>query len=316
MRRPGWRRILGALLILLAAGYLARAIALDWQELRAFPWRADPGRLATSLVAQVLVLFWGVGVLGRVLTHLGPARVAPGTLLRIWFVSNLARYVPGKLFQFVAVYGLSRSAGLAPAVVLTGVLVHAGMSLLAAALLASWTLGPLLAGGAPAVGLTVGAVALVSVHPRLLNALLVPLPRLLGRPTVRWTGSWLDGVLLLALSLASWIFYGGAYQLFVSAFTEAPWTLFPELAGVNALSFVIGYASLLPGGLGVRELAMAELLRPLFPGAVAAVLALSTRLWTVAGELVGCAIVFRMGRSGPEPAAGSDPVSQGPPAPR
>ena len=55
-----------------------------------------------------------------------------GTLQRIWFLSNLARYLPGKVFQFIAVAQLSRGAGLSGAVLLTAMLVHTGITLLSA----------------------------------------------------------------------------------------------------------------------------------------------------------------------------------------
>jgi glycosyltransferase 2 family protein len=68
------------------------------------------------------------------------------------------------------------------------------------------------------------------------------------------------------------------------------------MAGVNALSFLVGYASPLPGGAGLRELAMAELLRPYLPDGVAAVLSIASRLWTIAAELVGGALALALAR--------------------
>ena len=312
MKPAGWRRALGVVLILALAAWLGRPIVRESRALADYPWSAHPWRLAASTAALVLVLFWGVGVLRRVLGHLEVGPVATVKLARVWFLSNLARYLPGKVFQFVFVAEMSGSAGVAPAVLLTAVLLHAGLSLLAAALLAAWTLVPASGGAAAWLIVPLSGLALLPLHPGVLNPLLGLLPRLLKRPLVRWTGSWGDGVVLLALSLGGWMLYGGAYHLFVSALSEAPWSLLPRLAGVNALSFVVGYASLLPGGLGVREVAMAELLRPLVPAGVAAVLAVATRLWTIAAELLGCALALRLARERGSSREGPDPLGPSP----
>jgi glycosyltransferase 2 family protein len=299
--RPLLLRLLGAALVVAAAGWLAHTIAGNWQELRGFEWRARPLRLTASVFAHVAVLSWGVWVWRRVLRHFGYGALPLSTLLRIWFVSNLARYVPGKIFQFVAVAQLSRGAGLSAGVLLTSVLVHVGFSLLSAMVVAAWALGTVLvpAGGAAWVAAAATAGALAAVHPAVLNTLLGVVPRILRRPVIRWSGGWLDGVVLLALSVVNWAFYGVAFFLLVSALADVSWRLLPEMAGVNALSFVIGYVSLLPGGLGLREVAMTELLRPYLPGGVAAVLAIASRLWTIAAELLGAAIALAVSRGRP-----------------
>lgn len=296
--KRGWRWLAGALLVAATAYWLGRMIARNWAEVARYDWRVDAPLLAASVAAHVLVLAWGVWVWGRTLRHFEHPPVGTATLQRIWFLSNLARYVPGKVFQFVAVAQLSRTAGLSGAVLLTSMLVHTGMALLSAGVLAAWTLsGGILQGVDPratAAGATV--LALLVVHPRFLNALLGAVPRLLRRETIRWNAGWGGGVVLLALSLVSWALYGVAYQLFVAALADVPWRLLPQMAGVNALSFLIGYASPLPGGAGLREVAMTELLRPYLPAGVAAVLALASRLWTIAAELVGGALAVALAR--------------------
>jgi uncharacterized membrane protein YbhN (UPF0104 family) len=144
---------------------------------------------------------------------------------------------------------------------------------------------------------TVGAA--FAVHPAFLNRLLTFIPRLLKKDVIRWNAGWMDGLGLLALSVVSWMFYGVAYHLFIASLAEIPWTLLPQMAGVNALSFFIGYASPLPGGGGLREVSMTGLLTPYFSGGVAAVLSLAVRLWTIAAELIGGSAAVLLVRGGP-----------------
>lgn len=301
MKRLPWKRIAGAVLAALAAGYLVWTVVGNWDELRAFDWEVDAPLLAASTAAHVGVLAWGVVVWGRVLRHFEHPPVGGGTLQRIWFLSSLARYIPGKIFQFVAVAQLGTAAGLSGAVLLTSLVVHTGMALLSAMLLSAWTLtGPLFPALPPvAVGVAATVLAVLLVHPAFLNAAIGFIPRLLKKNVIRWEGSWMGGVGVLALSVVSWILYGGAYYLLLASLTEIPASALPMLSGVNALSFVIGYVSIVsPAGAGVREFAMTQLLLPLVPEPVGAVLAIASRLWTIAAELLGGALVLLLTRRG------------------
>ncbi len=299
--KPPWRRLLGALLVAATVWWLGRLIADNWAELRRFDWRVDPALLAASVAAHVAVLGWGVWVWSRILRHFDHPPVRLGMLQRIWFLSNLARYVPGKVFQFIAVAQLSRNAGLSGAVLLTSMLVHTGMALLSAAVVAAWTLTGGIVRGVeplwPALIATIGAA--FAVHPAFLNRLLAAIPRLLKKDVIRWNAGWTDGLALLGLSVVSWGFYGVAYHLFVASLADVPWRLMPQMAGVNALSFFIGYASPLPGGAGLREISMTGLLRPYFSDGVAAVLSIAARLWTIAAELIGGSAAALLVRGGP-----------------
>jgi glycosyltransferase 2 family protein len=312
--KPLWRKVAGLLLIVATAWWLGRLIADNWADLRGFDWDADPGLLAASVAAHVAVLAFGVWVWSRVLRHFEHPPVRLGTLQRIWFLSNLARYLPGKVFQFIAVAQLSRGAGLSGAVLLTSMLVHTGITLLSSVVVAAWTLtGGILPGVDPRwPALIVTAGALLAVHPAFLNRLLAVIPRLLGKDVIRWNARWMDGIALLALSIVNWLLYGAAYHLFMASLADVPWRLMPQMAGVNALSFFLGYASPLPGGTGLREVAMAELLQPYLPNGVAAVLSIASRLWTIAAELLGGGLALLLVRGRPESAAGAGDVQAEP----
>lgn len=296
---PALKKAATALLVALAAWFLGRSIARDWPRIRAFDWHVNPLLLGASVVALVLVLCWGVFVWSLVLRRFEHAPVRFPTLLRIWFLSNLARYIPGTVFQFLTAAQLSRSAGLSAAVLLTSLLVHTGMSLLSAAVVSAWTLTRPVFPTVPAlwIALAVTAAAALCVHPRFLNGALGIIPRLLKKTVIRWNGSWADGLGLLALSLVSWAIYGGAYFLFLRSLTPVSAAHLPMLSGVNAFSFLAGWVVwIAPAGTGPREVVMKSLLLPLLPGGVAAIVAVAARLWSIAAELLGGALVMVFAR--------------------
>lgn len=294
-------RLLAVALVLAAIVFLGRTIARNADALRAYDWSVDPALLAASLVAHVLVLGWGVAVWHRVVLHTTPGPVRLGALQRIWFLSTIAKYIPGKIWQFVAAAQLAGRAGLSGAAVLTSMAIQIGFTLLAALLVSAATL-PLpesWAVGRPLVLAVASVAAVLLSHPLVLRTALAILPRALHRDVVAWTGRWIDGVVLLALSVVSWLLYGAAFWLFVSALVETPGSALLPLAGVNALSFLAGYVVFIaPAGLGAREGAMTLLLSPLVPTYVAAVVAILSRLWTVAAELLGAGLASLFARDG------------------
>jgi len=299
--RQSWGRLLGALLVLAAAGFLFRAISTNWSALEAHEWQVRPVLLVLSVALHVGVLAWGVVVWMLVQRRFTPDAAPIGELMRIWFLSNLARYIPGKIFQFVAVAHLGRGAAAGASVLLASLLVHTGYSLLAAAVVGAWTLGP---AATPGIHLAVWIVATtgfaaLAVHPRLLDRALGLVSRVMRRDLLRWHGGWTHSMMLLGLSVAAWMLYGVAYFLFLASLTPLDLASLPALTGVNALSFVAGYLAIVtPGGLGVREAAMTGLLLPVVPASVAAVLSIASRLWTIAAELLGGVIVIAIFRAG------------------
>ncbi len=151
-------------------------------------------------------------------------------------------------------------------------------------------------------------VALAAVHPAVINGVLRLVPRALHRDVLVWEGRWRDGIELLALALVNWALYGLAFALFVDALVDVPWSAVPALAGVNALAFVTGYLAIVaPGGLGAREAALAVLLRPFAPYGVASLVAVVSRLWMIAAELLGALLAVLPRPLGTPPPAPRDP---------
>lgn len=290
MSRSLGRKLLGYGIVAAAIVFLYLTIARNWRELRTFDWQVEPALLLASVMAHVAVLAWGVFIWSRVLRLFSAPRLSYSRLLRIWATSNMTRYIPGAIWQFLTAAHLSRGAGLPGVLALTSMLVHVGFTLLAAVAVSAATL-PLafdlgvLSSAWVRWAIVGGAVLLV--HPALVNGALRLVPRALHRQVLVWTGSWWDGIVLLLLAAVSWIVYGIAFTLFVASLAPVPVTAVVPLIAVNALSFTAGYIAVLaPGGIGVRESAMTLLLSPLLPAGVAAILAVGARLWSIAAELL------------------------------
>jgi glycosyltransferase 2 family protein len=298
------RRALAILLVAAPTAMLVRLVLKSLPVIRSHPWEVDAPKLLLSVVAHVAVLSWGVWVWSRVQDRFEHQPVRFVSLLRFWFLSNLARYVPG--LQFVAMAQMSATEGHRRLVMVASLLAQTGLALLSALIVSAWTLGGGTRFGAVPLGIAATAIGLAVVHPAVLNWGFGLLSRRARKEPVRWNGRWLDGGEVLVLTSVSWLLYGGAYYLFLDALTPLSASYLPELTGINALSFAAGLvAFVVPGGWGVREYTMTNLLPAyvaVVPAGVAAILSAASRLWSVVAELLGGGLSVLASRNAARPA--------------
>ncbi len=291
------RRALTVGFVVLALGFVVLTVIRNWEQVEAHQWTIDWPQLVLSTVGLVFVLGLAVAVWRRVLGCLESGQAGWMTLARIWFLSSLGRYTPGKIWQFVAAATLARRAGLAPVVVLTSLVVYMGFGLLSAGVVSAATLpfqipGLSLPPWAPLVA--AAAVAIGLCHPAVIRGALRLVPRWLHREVMSWSGTWGDGIVIVTASLVYWSLYGAVFYLFLDAVVGVPLEALPVLVGINALSFLVGYLFFIaPAGLGARELIITVLLASVVGGAgIAGAVAVLSRLWVIAAELLGAGLAL------------------------
>ncbi len=233
-----------------------------------------------------------VGLWARMVRGLGGPVLGLGESVRIFFLANLGRYVPGKVWQLVGLAYLAGKRGVSLPVASSAAVLGQLFSLGAAALLAALALaasaGTRLPGELLPVSLALAAlIALLTTVPAALRLLLRVAFRL-GRSgeSVPKLDPWF-GARWLGLYLPAWLGYGVAFGLLWSGF--APLTPVSWLAAVGGFcgAYFLGYAAVFaPAGVGVREGAMAVLLAPWLGAAPATVLAISARIWMTVAELL------------------------------
>lgn len=273
--------------------FLVRTAVLNQEALSLSQVRvhAVPFLLASFLTAATyvyLVVWWVVSL------RWWGARLPLLEALRIWFVSNLARFIPGIVWQFAGLVALVRPFGISGVVATGGIVLQqvillvSGLALVAAmapSLLESWTAG--LPAWVPLLSVGAAGVALVAVVPRLIPAM-GRLASVFFRRSMDWPSppKWVLARYLLA-TVPVWASYGLTFWLFSRAlFGDAAPS--PLVAGTAFVaSYLLGVLAVLaPGGLVVREAALVATLSPSVGGAGALVLAVASRLWLLALELV------------------------------
>ncbi|MDQ3810830.1 MAG: hypothetical protein M3336_11115 [Chloroflexota bacterium] len=284
--------------------FVSAAIARQWREVRAaaagteLRWEFIAASCAVVFLTYALLIeVW------RVVLRGWDARLPFAEAARIWVISNLGRYVPGKVWQLGSMAMMAREQGV-PGVAAAGsaiavTLLHTVAGFIVVAVTGMRVLDISRAG--------VVLLAALSMSIVLLPWLLPPIGTLAGRVTGRSLRiPPLPARLLwfsLAASAVAWVMYGLAFRLFAVGVLGHATGAAPVYIAVFTGSYLLGFLALFaPGGLVVREAVMASALAKAGTSAGAAiVLVIASRLWLTALEIVPalCFLAHRALRRGP-----------------
>jgi hypothetical protein len=291
--------------VLLAAliYFIGNRIAANWVEVSHYQWHVDYLLLTLSLLTMLVALMVMSSSLARVFGAFGKS-VSYARAFRIAYLSQLGRYVPGKVWQVPAMVYLAGKEGVGKAEAVTSF-----------ALAQLFTTPPAILATAPlfilggfqatsefdlnAIGYILLAVVAGSVvlllRPDWLSGILNKILSRLGKEHVQFSLEKKSGGLILLMYFVGWNMYGLAFYLFLLSVSEFSPCHFLQAIGVFCASYLIGYWSVFaPGGIGVREAVLVLLLTPYLGVGVSAAVAAGARLWSIIGELIASAIAWRI----------------------
>jgi hypothetical protein len=300
LKRITWRRAIGWLLALAILFFLTRTLWSSWDQVAQSGWTFQ-FNLPLFLISLFLLVpgrTFAVEAWRRILRALGNP-ISLRFAVYAWFVSNLARFIPGNVFQLAAMMMLTESAGVAKINIVLSQAVYAAIALSVAALY-GLTLLPIAQAYVPLLALAFVALIVLFALPAVFQILLNVSTWLLRRvrrhremvaPRVRIT-FW-QGLVTPVFSFTMWTINGLAFWLFVRSITDVAVSAIPAFIGMNAAAYFIGYASFVtPSGLGFREASLSFFLGAFFPAPVAVSMAFLTRLWSIGGELLGVGLAL------------------------
>ena len=302
MKQITWRRAVGWLLALAILFFLTRTLWTTWDQVAqsGFTFQFNLPLFLLSMALLVPGRTFAVAAWQRILRALGNT-ISLRFAIYAWFVSNLARFIPGNVFQLAAMMMLTESAGVSKINIVLSQAVYAAIALSVAALYGV-TLLPVAQEHLPLVVMAFVALILLFALPAVFQIMLNGSTWLLRRarrnrelvaPRVRV--SFWQGLVPPLFSFIMWTINGLAFWLFVRSLTEIPISALPAFVGMNAAAYFIGYVSFItPSGLGFREASLAFFLSAYFPAPVAVSIAFLTRLWSIGGEFLGVGIAVWM----------------------
>ena len=280
----------------LALGFLSYGLYAERASVAAalhdLAWYSVAGA-AVAVIAGLgcMMLSWRA-----LLADLGSPLPLPAAI-RILFVAQLGKYIPGAVWAAAAQVELGRGHQVPRRRSATAAAVGLLVTLATALLVAAVAL-PLSSGDAARKywwALALALPALLGLYPPLTSSVVNGLLRLARRPPLERPISIAGMTRTVAWSLLGWVFFSVQAWLLVMDMTGKGLAVLPLAAGAYALAWAVGLILIpFPGGVGPRELALIAALAPIMTPGAAIVVAVTSRLVNTIGDLAWAllAVVF------------------------
>jgi hypothetical protein len=313
--KPWLKRIVTIGLTVLIFVWMFKPIAHHWPAVRQRVMETSGWKfLAASAMFAVFLFVFRATTWRWILKGFGyHVPVAPAT--RVWSTSELARYVPGVIWQVMGRIYLIKPYGVRGSVCTTSQILELAIFLLANVTLAVCCLVWL---GVRRFDETAkpwlfSAMALVPLlafllHPKVLYRMINAVMRHIGKPNISDHMGFPVLTGLLVWNMLGLVWQGLAIWLLVHEPLGLPIEKWWMVAGAYSLAWTAGFLSVFsPGGLGVRELVFMAAMRIALPPRIVeqfgdkavlagllAFLSVLLRLWATTGELILAAIAYAL----------------------
>jgi uncharacterized membrane protein YbhN (UPF0104 family) len=277
--------VLQGTLAIVVAWFVIQALSGQWEEFRGLevslrirPWFLLLAAAAVLGAYVLLVAAWARLVAGW------SQRLPYRTAFRIWALSNLGRYLPGKIWSVAGLVVLAQREGVNPWAATGSAIVMQALALGTGTAVALATLPT---GGstlALVAGVLVAAAGVLALTDR---RVVRRLSRIAGQSDAVQPLSLHAACVAGAANLAAWIVYGIAFWLLAGGLLQSH-TLTPRATiGIFAAGYLVGLVSLFaPGGVGVREAMYLALIAPLTGSGAALTLTVASRLLLTTTEVL------------------------------
>jgi uncharacterized membrane protein YbhN (UPF0104 family) len=283
-RRTFVRRAVQAGWFVVLVVALGLALRSRWTQISEQLVLLDAWLLLLSAAIGLVGLGLSSGIWHAMLHGIGEPLPLPASL-RIFFVGQIGKYLPGAVWPAVTQAALAREHGIAPRATITAATLFLWVHLVTGAAVGIAALVG--TGRLPVVTLAALPVLLALLAPGVLRPTLHALLRLARREPLRRLPDGRHLLLACAWAVVMWICYGAHLQVLTAAVAE-PIGLVRAM-GVFASSWVIGFVLLIaPAGVGPREAAIVALLP--YPAATGLVVALASRLILTVADAAWAAV--------------------------
>lgn len=281
---PGSRRSavkvairLGAVaFIALCVAFFAHLLVKDWPATVAALHHARLWWLVPAAVCAVGAMLFLAWRWGAAISAVGGERSASHRIISAFFVGEAGKYIPGAVWAMLGRSEIARREGYDRPTAYSSVALSVIGCYLAAAITALLLAVVSLIGGSIAMPwwpiALVAVVGLVAIHPAVSSRVLALLSRVLGRRLEVEIPSWSSCLRLTVTYIPVWLLIGAATTFVTVSLVPHPPLARVALAAV--VSWIIGFITPSPGGVGVREAVFVALAGVAAgPAAAAAILA-------------------------------------------
>jgi uncharacterized membrane protein YbhN (UPF0104 family) len=290
------RRWVGFVIVGIIFFFLGRHLYGNWNAVKVYAWEFDLPYLVLSFICVISTFVFLVWLWRSLLAELG-SRLSFRSAFRIWFLSSLGRYVPGKVWQLLGMVYLSQREGVPVERSTASALLVQALSAVPGVLLcvSVLTFHSMEMAQKMVWLLLVIPPALALAYPPVLERVVSILSRRLGGEEIHFAGGTSHIVRFMFYYGVGWFMYGLSFMLFVRSVASVPASAYILVTGIFSGAYLLGLFSLfVPGGLGIREGVLAFLLSLIFPLPVATAISLGSRIWMTAAEILCVGISLRL----------------------
>jgi uncharacterized membrane protein YbhN (UPF0104 family) len=286
--------ILQGTLIAVIFYFLARNLYVNWNKIVEYDWNINYYFLASSLVLSIVGAFL-IALGWNLILRVVGGRLGYKRALKIFFITDLAKYVPGKVWTMVGKVYLCTKEGIPIAKTSASVIIQPLIQVITGILmflvsLPFWTktsdfmnklyfFFPLI------------PIGLVLLHPAIMTKLLNFVLTKLKQKPIELNTKYRDILLILLLWCGLWTLSGITYYFLIISVQPFPVSWLPVTIGIFSIAGVSQF--LTPSGIGVLEGVLTVLLSLYLPVPIAILIALLARVWKTVTELICVAITVK-----------------------
>jgi hypothetical protein len=305
MLKHKWRILQGALGVVILY-FLIIKVLRNWDEFKAQPieWHLRWEYIIASLI--VTWAMYGLLIIGwRSVLHGWRQWIRIVDAARIWCLSSLGKYIPGKVWAIAGMAIMAKQEGVSGAAATGSAIIMQLVSIATGTIITFALIGTQLLDemwpGASLVALALAVLALICVLALTSPSLTRRIGFVVGRPDAVQPVEPESLAAALFTNFLAWAGYGLALQLLLLGTIANVSLDWATATGAFAASYLIGYLALIvPGGLGVREGFLIIFLQGSIGLGPAAALTVASRIALTVNEL-GAAAPFLFWRR-PKPA--------------
>lgn len=291
------KTLLGIIVVAVLFAAVSNSIGLQWRQIEERNLVFADGCILWLGLSMVLTIgsFMVHGASWVWILNILSGRVEYEKGLKIFFLSQLGRYIPGKIWTFMGRFMVCRDNQVTRMAVSESILYELMMSICGACVVFAVT--ATVSGGAFGHQghwvqyLIIVAVACFMIWPAtFVSALNLVLQKIkLGQ--IQSVITSMDLLKYLFMHIAVWLLMGYGFYCMARSFIVLPMSLSIYFPALFCLAWLGGFFSILtPAGIGVREGILTYLLAQYVSAADALVIALFSRLWVTAAEIISVGI--------------------------
>lgn len=298
-KRQILKKIIAVIIIVAVFSFLGKVLYQNWTKVPFEKLEFNYIFLTLSFVFLFFCFLLGSFIWKLILRSMGES-ITLKKSMGIIAVSQLGRYIPGKVWTFFGRMYLAKREGIPERKTATSMLLETGLLVISAAIIFLIAFGFCKGTVLPNKvywALFLIPAGLIVLYPPIFTSIINFFLKRLKREVIDIKIRYIEILGLLILYCFVWLFQGIGFYFLIKSFYPVEFASFLPLMGTYTISWVIGFLSLItPGGLGVREGIMGFLLKFYLPVSIAIIATLLARIWITIGELIFFGIFARGAR--------------------